>query len=461
MNIDPSYETEGTADASSFSLGVKITSNGRTAYLAGGIWNIDGDEDHLAQMLGHVDFMKLGHHGYPGSNTIAYMKSLSPAIAFQTGKFNFLSSETIESLIESGSQIYSSDEQFGFDGPAFVISFSNAGGVEINSKPSGLQIVHNEYSNCYEALNDNQFTDLTGWYETDAGYAYFEGSPKSSTNKWIKQGDAYLYVGDDSLRAQGWKCIDGTWYLFDNNGIMQTGWQLVSGTWYWFDDSGAMATGLAWTDGIISKFSSNGARLGYLTSSTGWNNVDGNWYYVSADGRKETGWLQNGGTWYWLDMSGKMTTGWNSISGNWYYFEPSGAMETGWISVGGQWYWFDSSGTMATGWKWIGASWYLLSDSGAMKTGWALDNGSWYWLDASGAMKTGWLYLSGTWYLLNSSGSMETGWQLFGGHWYYLDNTGAMNTGWRLDGDNWYYLAQSGSMEQSTWIGNYYVLEAE
>ena len=81
------YEEKLSApDANYFCLGVKVTANGSTAFLSGDINNYRGAEDKLAQQLGHVDVLKLGHHGYYGSNTVGYLKRLSPQIAVLTGK---------------------------------------------------------------------------------------------------------------------------------------------------------------------------------------------------------------------------------------------------------------------------------------------------------------------------------------------------------------------------------------
>ena len=37
--------------------------------------------------------------------------------------------------------------------------------------------------------------------------------------------------------------IKGTWYFFDNNGVMQTGWVFTGGAWYSLNGDGAMRTG--------------------------------------------------------------------------------------------------------------------------------------------------------------------------------------------------------------------------
>ena len=399
VNTDSSYETEGTSDANYFSLGVKVTCNGRTAYLAGDICNSDGDEDCLAQTLGHVDFMKLGHHGVNEANTYRYMMALAPDVVFQTGGFEWLWDQPLRAMQNLGCSYYNAEELSESGIPAFVADL-DSDGVKTNVEPAGLTIARNHYTGCYEAFDDHRAANsLSGWYAVDAGYVYFDSSSQSSRNAWVAREGAYSYVGEDSLMAMGWRYIDGTWYRFDENGLMQTGWVLSDGTWYWLDDSGAMATGLVPIDGRYSSFSSSGAWLGYVSSHQGWNLICGDWYFFSNDGNPATGWLKLGSVWYWLDDAGRMVTGWRLIGDQFYYFDASGAMATGWRYTGGQWYWLEVSGRMGTGWRYVG------------------------------------------------------------GYWYYLDGTsGAMRTGWLLDGNDWYYLSSSGAMQRSRWIGNYYVL---
>ena len=462
VNIDSAYEIEGTSDANHISLGVKVTSNGEVAYLAGDICNTDGDEERLAQTLGHVDFMKLGHHGNNEANTYAYVMALSPDIVFQTRVFEWLWDQPLRAIQDLGCLFYNSEELISAGIPAFVVTLG-PNGIETNMGPTGLSLKHNHYTGCYEAFDNNRPANkLEGWYKVAAGYVYFNGAPSSLRSAWINQDGSYSYVGNDALMATGWMAIDGRWYYFDSDGVMQTGWRLIDGVWYWFDESGAMATGLVSIDGVNSNFSEDGSWLGYTVSTPGWNRVGGTWYYISDNGQIATGWLKRDGRWYWLDSSGGMASGWREIRGCQYHFDASGAMSVGWSYIGGSWYLFDASGAMLIGWVNVDSNWYLLSESGAMETGWVLNESTWYWLDASGAMKTGWLSQGGKWYwLAPASGDMKTGWQFVGGRWYFFDRAdGTMKTGWLYDVDNnWYYLAADGVMQSSSWIGDYYVLD--
>ena len=174
-----------------------------------------------------------------------------------------------------------------------------------------------------------------GWNATEDGWKYYE----------------------DGKKVVGWKAIDGEWYYFDRDGIMETGWVSVDGHWYYLNTDGSM--------------------------ETGWASVDGHWYYLNADGSMETGWASIGGKWYYLNADGSMETGWAFVDGHWYYLNADGTMETGWASIGGYWYYLNADGSMATGWRSVGGNWYYLNADGSMASNQWIDG---YYVDASGKM---------------------------------------------------------------------------
>ncbi|MBQ1186701.1 MAG: bacterial Ig-like domain-containing protein, partial [Clostridia bacterium] len=188
--------------------------------------------------------------------------------------------------------------------------------------------------------------------------ATFEVEVKAKKQGWELNGSSWLYY-EDGIKATGWKLINYNWYYFNTDGIMQTGWLLLGNTWYFLADGGNMLTG--------------------------WQLVGNFWYYF-ADG-------------------GNMVTGWLNLGGTWYYFADGGNMVTGWLNLGGTWYYFADGGNMVTGWQYIGSSWYYFHAGGNMATGWVLDGNTWYYMADSGVMLTGWQYLGGVWYLFADSGA--------------------------------------------------------
>ena len=125
--------------------------------------------------------------------------------------------------------------------------------------------------------------------------------PNSVVEGWSKKDGQWLYqLKDGSHIVNEWKQINGTWYHFDNSGVMQTGWIKENGTWYYLNQSGAM--------------------------QTGWVKENGTWYYLNDSGAMQTGWVKENGTWYYLNQSGAMETGWFTVSDKWYYANESGAL---------------------------------------------------------------------------------------------------------------------------------------
>ena len=365
VNYGDDYKFNPVPDANYFSWGVKVKAGGSTAFLAGDINNYDGDEDRLSGMIGHVDLLKLAHHGLSGSNTPSYLTALSPTYAVQTGNSSNLPEYATKTLDRLGVRYFTAPEASANGYGAVVATFAR----------DGLHLNVMEDAATYHAFNHDPRLVL-----------YYQG---------LKQ--AY----------QGWKKLGGSWYWFANSAAAtQNSWIKQGGTWYWLTDSGAMATGWAKAaDGKWYYFEGSGAMR-----SGGWLKQGSAWYYLSGSGAMQTGWLSKGGSWYWLDPeSGRMATGWaKAADGKWYYFEGSGAMQSS---------------------RWLkqGTAWYYLSGSGAMQTGWLLTGGAWYWMDPeSGMMATGWLENGGSWYYLDpSSGAMATGTAVIDGTRYIFDDSGA------------------------------------
>ena len=304
VNYGDDYKFNPVPDANYFSWGVKVKAGGSTAFLAGDINNYDGDEDRLSGMIGHVDLLKLAHHGLSGSNTPSYLTALSPTYAVQTGNSSNLPEYATKTLDRLGVRYFTAPEASANGYGAVVATFAR----------DGLHLNVMEDAATYHAFNHDPRLVL-----------YYQG---------LKQ--AY----------QGWKKLGGSWYWFANSAAAtQNSWIKQGGTWYWLTDSGAMATGWAKAaDGKWYYFEGSGAM-----QSSRWLKQGTAWYYLSGSGAMQTGWLLTGGAWYWMDPeSGMMATGWLENGGAWYYLDPSsGAMATGTAVIDGTRYIFDDSGACA------------------------------------------------------------------------------------------------------------------
>ncbi|MBM6811302.1 GBS Bsp-like repeat-containing protein, partial [Faecalitalea cylindroides] len=150
----------------------------------------------------------------------------------------------------------------------------------------------------------------------------------------------YLVTGFVKLDPEYSNGLDQSSY-FDENGHMVFGEQIINGTKYIFDDNGAMITG-----NFVSTYGETGEnKISYLDSEGnpvfGQQFIDGNWYYFDENGQAITGFKdltaeENFGTpqTVYYDVNGQMVHGEKQIDGAIYYFDPdTGALTTGFQSI--------------------------------------------------------------------------------------------------------------------------------
>ena len=276
---------------------------------------------------------------------------------------------------------------------------------------------------------------------------------------WQQNGSQWKFVYYNGKYAVNcWEKIDGFWYHFDGNGIMQTGWLNLSGTWYYLNPNGAMQTGWLKLNNVWYYLNASGVM------QVGWLNLGGTWYYLNGGGVMQTGWLNLNGTWYYLNPNGVMQTGWLKLDGIWYYFNTSGArISNCWYWIGNQCYYFDKDGKMASD-TWVGE--YYVNASGAWVPGkekpvdkWINSSGRWWYRHADGSYtKSNWETIGGQNYYFDKDGWMVTGWLKLNNIWYYLNTSGArVSDGWYWVGNQCYYFDKDGKMASDTWVGEYYV----
>lgn len=91
----------------------------------------------------------------------------------------------------------------------------------------------------------------------------------NDNNKWWYKHKAGTYTKD------AWEFIDGKWYYFNEEGIMQTGWIEIDNKWYHLDNNGVMETGWIKDEGKDYCFYSSGEMIhdcdiyGYRFDSSG------------------------------------------------------------------------------------------------------------------------------------------------------------------------------------------------
>lgn len=202
--------------------------------------------------------------------------------------------------------------------------------------------------------------EITDRYVSDGkGQQKKDSSLKRGTQEtvgWIKDGESWSYRYPDGDLCRGkWEYIEGQWYYFNVEGIMQTGWQNIANQYFYLYPNGQMATGWTKVGGKWYYFhtaeetqETEGSMMG-----AGWKVIGPYYYYFNEDGSIYTGWFQENGKRYYLNevdnsLQGAMFTGWIKRDNKTYFADSNGEIVEGWCQVDGNWYYFyPGSGEMA------------------------------------------------------------------------------------------------------------------
>ncbi len=315
-----------------------------------------------------------------------------------------------------------------------------------------------------------------GWQRINGAWYYFDEVGVMATGpKYILDESTYetkLYYFDNSgafKYKKGWVNNIGKynndWYYINSDNELAMGWQRINGTWYYFDEVGVMATGLRY----ILDESTYETKLYYFDNSgafkykKGWVNIDRDnnefWYYINSNNELATGWKKINGTWYYFYESGEMAKGLVSLSdsnGNYveYCFNNNGA----WVTNPGWHSWQEDNYT----------HWVYINDDGNLAEGWKKINNRWYYFYketkrmATGVVKE-WDYKTNTPYIqhfFSEDGSWDSseGWKSYQDlqsspdlEWAYVEANGRLASGWKKIGGQWYYFDEgTGFMVKGT-----------
>lgn len=486
MNYYDDYKTHPKPDANYFCLGVKVTANGHSAFFGGDINNYEGAETRIADQVGHVDLLKLNHHGSYGSNTPGFLSTLSADYIVMCGDMEDMADSTLRTILyDLGSPKFYATQQYDAFIDATVFDFSGSG-ITSNVPSDAMFCAVTRLGPLF--IQDGSPYFWEGWLDYDGKRYYMQDGLLPVSNGWVTDTSGKYYMNAQGQPVTGWNLIDGTQYYFSEDeatlGQMQTGWVERDGSRYYFLKSGDMATGVQSIDGEEYYFlpdgtmgtniwnnmrfygedgtyvpdyvnenweeDKNGWKMKgedgkYLTDQ--WYFLEGQWYLFSKQGYRLDGWQKVGAAWYHLNEIGQMDIGWSEIDGNWYYFNEIGQMQTGWREIDGTWYYLNSAGQRVIGWQLLDGAYYFFNAEGKMLTGWFYQGGYWYYTDPDGKMAAGWRFINNNWYFLNASGHMVSGWLQLGSFKYYLNASGAMTTGWQTIGNQFYYFSESGIMQ--------------
>lgn len=103
---------------------VNVFDENHSVFLASDINNKFGVEDIVANQLGKVDAIKLGHHGITGSNTNSYLKKLHPRLAVLTGSLSTLLDASGDALFDMKTEIITADEAIKQGTNTIVLGFN-------------------------------------------------------------------------------------------------------------------------------------------------------------------------------------------------------------------------------------------------------------------------------------------------------------------------------------------------
>ena len=307
------------------------------------------------------------------------------------------------------------------------------------------------------------------WYEGTSGslyYCYADGTYATGITT-LPNEETYLFALDGTLKT-GWQTIDGVRYYFDlTTGQKQFGWishsnrlyyvfpetgkqvgeAVIDGTPYVFDEFGVLQTGIyTCEDGTIAGCAEDATPYtGFVTDETSHAT-----YYFNENGIAQTGWQTVDGATYYLGEDGVLRTGLTSIDDSVYDFGTDGVMQTGLVTMeDGTVLFFGADGKQAMGLQTVDGKTYYFNDLGMAVNAKQTIDGKTYYFGADGSMQTGKVTLQDGSYYFGENGEQVTGWLVLDGSEYYFDlTTGKMATGTVTLPDGTYIFDENGVLQK-------------
>ena len=307
------------------------------------------------------------------------------------------------------------------------------------------------------------------WYEGTSGslyYCYADGTYATGITT-LPNEETYLFALDGTLKT-GWQTIDGVRYYFDlTTGQKQFGWishsnrlyyvfpetgkqvgeAVIDGTPYVFDEFGVLQTGIyTCEDGTIAGCAEDATPYtGFVTDETSQAT-----YYFNENGIAQPGWQIVDGATYYLGEDGVLRTGLTSIDDSVYDFGTDGVMQTGLVTMeDGTVLFFGADGKQAMGLQTVEGKTYYFNDLGMAVNAKQTIDGKTYYFGADGSMQTGKVTLQDGSYYFGKNGEQVTGWLTLDGSEYYFDlTTGKMATGTVTLPDGTYIFDENGVLQK-------------
>ena len=283
----------------------------------------------------------------------------------------------------------------------------------------------------------------SGWLYLGNWKMYFD--PETYAAKTLDDGivdidgQKYLFNADGIIQAfAGTTIINGAKYWFSEEGYLCSGWLSIGNWTLYFDpETYEGAAGISQIDGSNYLFDNNGILI-----KSGTPVINGNKYYIAADNTLKSGWLYLGNWKMYFDPDSYTAytadDGVVDIDGKKYLFNSDGVMQTfaGTTIVNGAKYWFSDEGYLKCGWLNLG-SFVLYFDPETYQAAIGITeiDGINYLFDNNGVKitKKGLTVINGKKYYIDYNENVLTGWVTVGSwRMYFEPSTGIAATGIRI-----------------------------
>ena len=242
---------------------------------------------------------------------------------------------------------------------------------------------------------------VKGWYTNSSKTTYYFGDNYFAygTGLYTIEGKQYYFQYERLVKSRNF-VYDGKVYIADANGVVtltdtagQTKWVQLNGAWYYLKDGVALTNTLEEIDGSYYYFNDEGLMLSCQTFE-----YDNHKYYADSNGvvaMKKNTWVQtdNGQTIYYKEDGGLAYDTTFTIDNKLYKFSYDGYLERGTVSVydrdGTKYYLTDESGVInqTAGWKEYRFHWYYAKEGGVLYTDeLTIIDGKSYYFNYSGQM---------------------------------------------------------------------------
>lgn len=224
------------------------------------------DENKIANKVGKVNILQMGHHGVATSTSLNFMKKIMPEnVIIPSASFSYQYrrwGSIAYAAYKYGTKFYMT----GYTEDAIIATFKNNAYQLSAQQNSRINISLDQNSGSgqwvkfdfrknnivfWSNLESNE-TASKGWkklkYDGRTDWYYFDANGRMLADEWTQTSGAWYYLDSDGRMAySGWRKIKYQgklqWFFFDGSGKMVTGGRTINGKYYQFDDEGVCYSG--------------------------------------------------------------------------------------------------------------------------------------------------------------------------------------------------------------------------